>query len=356
MENPSRREFIKQLLGIGAISLFMPTNLFGFSKRSHIELIKKRVEYFHKKGKKRGGRVLIIGGIHGNEIGAYKAADLLVDVEVKRGELFIIPRSNFESILADLRGYNGDMNRKFSHISKRDADFYKVAFLKEAIKEIRPNVVLSLHDGYGFNIKNPRHWGQSVVIDEKRYKYFNLYSIANYVLHHSNKYLYRYKLGLINTKTFSSTLHKEQRNALTGWCLKNGIMAFCNESSKQLKLDDKIYTHLLMLREYFKLFSVEISPSIDYLIKHFKKLSPKHYYSAVLDINGRRYRFNHSSTIKIKKGSNIKVVSLNGGRGSYLVAKGVNLNWNSFHFRSHLNLVLKDDYKSIFKLKILQGV
>ena len=56
----------------------------------------------------------MIGGIQGNEPGGYLAADLLVDKKLKTGNLIIVPRANFHSILMNDRGLNGDMNRKFN--------------------------------------------------------------------------------------------------------------------------------------------------------------------------------------------------------------------------------------------------
>ena len=294
---------------------------------------------------------MIIGGIHGNESGAYKAADLLVDCKIKKGELIIVPRSNFVSILANKRGYNGDMNRKFKYISKKDPDYYNVEGLKTLIAEFKPHLVISLHDGYGFHKYNKNHWGQAIVIDENRFKNFELYKIASIVSQQSNKKIKnkRWKIPVFNTKTFSSSLHKEQRNALTGWCLKKDIMAFCLESSKQLpSLKDKITTHLFMIEEFFHLFNIEIEPSIHYLIANLDKfLKSKNYYIEAL-INSQKARINNSSVIKIKKGDDFKVISFGGKRGVFLVPVGVNLNWNKFYTSKSLSFKLKDDYKTIF--------
>jgi predicted deacylase len=199
----NRRDFL-----VVSSALLFPEFLFAKS-HNHIVLPKKPFEYFYKKGK--GKKILIIGGIHGNEIGSYKAADLLIDIEIK-ADVLIIPRSNFTSILANVRGYNGDMNRKFDYISKGDPDFYYVELLKEAILDFKPDLLISMHDGYGFNSKNHNAWGQSVVIDEMKYKDFELLKEAEFVRKNANKYL-KWPLSIINTKTFSGNIHKEQKKA-----------------------------------------------------------------------------------------------------------------------------------------------
>jgi len=342
-----RRDFLKKatILGFGAPLFAKEDN------RLYVNLPKKPFEYYKLTSKQKGARVLIIGGIHGNEVGAYKAADMLVETKLKKGELLIIPRSNFTSILADVRGYNGDMNRKFEAISKTDPDYYYVELLKDAILNYKPDVVISMHDGYGYAIKNPRAWGQSIVIDEERYNEFDLLKEAKFVLENSNKHL-SHKLAIINTKTFTSTIHKEQKKALTGWCLKNNIKAFCIEASKQLKsVDDKVYTHLVMLREFFKLYNIEIEGGIDYLIKNIKKLNKIKTPRLVLDINGHKEIITSSKTLKLKPKSVIKVVEIHGQRGDFIVPKGVNLNWRNFHF-NNLRFFVKNDNKSIYHIDI----
>jgi len=339
-----RRDFLKYS------AIFAVTPAFAKKEnRLFIKLPPKNLEHYHIQGRKKGGRILIIGGIHGNEIGAYKCADMLIESDIRKGEMLIVPRSNFTSILADVRGYNGDMNRKFEYISKKDPDFYYVEHLKDIILNYRPDVVISMHDGFGFSIENKRAWGQSVVIDELKYKNFNLYQKALFVKNEANKLLKR-KLSIINTKTFTGNIHKEQKKALTGWCLQNGIEAYCIEASKQLpSVHDKIYTHFAMLKQFFKLFDVEIA-NIDDMRENINRYLLKQKPVLTLNINGQKIKISSSKTLKIKSGSVLEA-EINGGRGDYLVPRGVNLNWRSFHFSS-LSFDIKRDYEKIYSLHI----
>ena len=66
-----------------------------------------------------GPTILIIGGIQGDEPGGFTAASLLVtDYEISRGEVWVVPNLNFESIIKRSRGVYGDMNRKFLKIPR----------------------------------------------------------------------------------------------------------------------------------------------------------------------------------------------------------------------------------------------
>ena len=81
-----------------------------------------------KKGSADDGPViLVIGGIQGDEPGGFNAASLLTThYQVQRGQLWVVPNLNFPSIIKRSRGIHGDMNRKFSQITRQDPEFESV--------------------------------------------------------------------------------------------------------------------------------------------------------------------------------------------------------------------------------------
>ena len=270
--------------------LLTPEILFAknYNDKYHFIMPHRPFKYFIKRGKKKGGRILIIGGIHGNEEGGFKAGTILVESEITKGEVAILPRSNPESIFTDLRGYNGDMNRKFSNISRRDKDYYKIKSIKNFIDDFKPDVILSLHDGYGFYAKNPRNWGESIIVDEAVYNKIPLYHQACFVSDFLKKY--GFNIPVHNTKTAEKrTHHKEQRRSLTYYALqKHNIPAFCIEASKQTTLKRKLYIHLLAIEQFFKLYNVELEPSFSYIISNLDNyLKPKPI-KIVVTINGEK--------------------------------------------------------------------
>jgi len=70
-------------------------------------------------GKIPGKTILIIGGIQGDEPGGFLSADLYADMELVRGNLIVVPRANYYSIILNRRQVNEDMNRKFSGSSRK---------------------------------------------------------------------------------------------------------------------------------------------------------------------------------------------------------------------------------------------
>jgi hypothetical protein len=360
MENHRRRELIKAGLGALLVGPFIRgQEAFGGGFNAVIELPPFPFQESFLTGEKKGGRVLIVGGIHGNEPGAYKAAEILRHVKVKRGELLIAPRTNFVSILANMRGYNGDMNRKFSSLSPSDPDYSAVKALKSLVKDYRPDMLLTLHDGFGFHSVNPKAWGQCIVIDDVEYKGFNLGKEAETVSRKVNSLIKKreWKIPVYNTRTFSKdTKHPEQRKSLTYYCLKEcSVPAICLEVSKQLPdLKTKVKFHLLMLKEFFKLHQVEIEPDFDYIISNLDTfLNPKVSYGVELLINGRRVTVTSSKSFKLPKKSSVKFLSFSGTEGTNAVSRDVNMNLRKVRIRRRIAFEVKDDYKKLFKVRFV---
>jgi hypothetical protein len=360
MENLGRRELVKTLLTAGALlPLLGKTALASQGKGAQIELPPFPFQETYLKGAKKGGRILVVGGIHGNEPGAYTAAEILRTVKVKRGELFVAPRSNFVSILANKRGYNGDMNRKFAYLPKTDPDYRRVQDLKEFINEVKPDLLLTLHDGFGFHSVNPKAWGQCIVIDDVRYKNFELGKEARAVSKAVNGKIKKreWRIPVYNTRTFAKdTKHPEQRRSLTYYCLTEAnTPAICLEVSKQLPdLATKVKFHLLMLKEFFKLHGVEIEPDFDYLIANAEKfIERKVHYGVDLLINGRKLLVTSDKTFKVPRGSEIKFLAFHGTGGTNAVSFDVNLNIRKIHIKRRISYTVKDDFKEVFNLRFV---
>ena len=312
----------------------------------------KPFKYFIKEGKEKGGKILIIGGIHGNEPGGYKASDILIDTDVKKGTVAILPRSNPESIFTFKRGYNGDMNRKFASISKKDADYYKVNSIKNFINDFKPDVILSLHDGYGYYNKHNNQWGESIVIDEEIYNNIPLFQTASFVSNYLKKE--GFNLPIHNTKTGEkNSHHKEQRMSLTYYALTHhNIPSFCIEGSKQSSLKRTTTIHLLAIQKFFKLYNIEIAPSFEYLISNLDNLIKPKKTEIITYINNNKKIITKNEIIKVPKNSEIKF-EISNNRAGGLIAKHVNVNYHSFFYRYTLDFIVKNDNISEYSFRII---
>jgi len=224
-------------------------------------------------GKRPGKTLMLIGGIQGNEPGGFLSADLYADMSLSKGNLIVVPRSNFYSILLNHRGPHGDMNRKFANKpEKMSMDDKIVSILKKLIAE--SDYLLNLHDGSGYYYpkylsrwRNPKAFGQSIIADCERYKIpgkdkvLKLGDMARNVIKQINREITDdlHKFRFNNTRTNNpNSIHQEQLKSATYYALtKHHIPAFGIETSKFLpSIDLKVRYHNLAINAFMKLFGI----------------------------------------------------------------------------------------------------
>lgn len=226
-------------------------------------------------GQEPGKTIMLIGGIQGDEPGGYLTADLYADISLKRGNLIVVPRANFYSILLNQRnGMTGDMNRKFAEHddSARNMEQEIVSILKRLIGEA--DCLLNLHEGSGFfnpvwinDQENPNRFGQSIIFDAKSYsskrngKHIELEGLATRVTEKVNDELSnpRHHFRPNNHNTVAGdTRHPEQRKSATYYALtQEGIPAFGIETSKAIRSNsDKIGLQKMVINAFMEEFDI----------------------------------------------------------------------------------------------------
>jgi len=249
-------------------------------------------------GDEPGKTLLIIGGIQGNEPGGYLAADLYVEASLKRGNLIVVPRANFVSIVRNVRGVNGDMNRKFAGLGRGDRDRLVIEKLKELIQE--SDFLLNLHDGSGFyadtwisDQRNPKRYGQSVIADcetffSQRYSTScNLGAIARRICEKVNSQIVNeeFFFHFNNHKTSAvDTIHPEQRRSATYFAVKqHEIPAFGIETSKCISsAKERVRYQAMVINAFMEEFGVVPKhpgialpdPAMNYLIATVNGATP----------------------------------------------------------------------------------
>ena len=221
--------------------------------------------------------LLIIGGIHGDEPGGYFAPAFLEKYyEIKSGNVWVIPDLNADSIMANNRGIYDDMNRKFNSIDKNDPDFDTVTKIKEIILDKKVDLILNLHDGYGFYrnkyenaIFNPNAWGQATIIDQEKIngldKFGNLDEIANQVndsLNNDNLFKDYHSFGVKNTET--KFKDEQMQLSLTFFAVTHNKPAFAIETSKNITdLTHKVIYQLKSIEEFMNIMHIKFERKFD---------------------------------------------------------------------------------------------
>lgn len=222
-------------------------------------------------GKDPGKTLMLIGGIQGDEPGGFLSADHYADISLAKGNLIVVPRANFHSIVLNRRKINEDMNRKFGHDSRKNYETKIVTILKELIKE--SDCLLNLHDGSGFfsetwvsSERNPLRFGQSIIADSETYVNpetgvsLHLGQLARSACSQMNQQITdsRHHFHFNNHRTADeSSLHQEQRKSATFFALYTcGIPGFGIETSKSLSLELKVRYHNLAINAFMEHFGI----------------------------------------------------------------------------------------------------
>jgi hypothetical protein len=274
-------------------------------------------------GEEPGKTIMIIGGIQGDEPGGYLTADLYADIHLKKGNLIVVPRANFYSILLSRReGLTGDMNRKFGVNGniKKSLDEEIVIVLKHLIAQ--SDLLLNLHEGSGFyspvwinDMENPKRYGQSIIYDAEMYQLpdnqgsLNLGGLARSIIKKVNSQIenrrYHFRPNDHNT-TSEETTHHEQRLSATYYALTQAnIPAFGVETSKTIKeLETKVSLHKLVINTFMDQLGIVLDtpgfnlkkPELDYLL---------------IKVNdGPSFAMPHGSTLKIEPGDEILITDI----------------------------------------------
>ncbi|MDF1591403.1 MAG: M14/M99 family metallopeptidase [Desulfobacterales bacterium] len=258
---------------IALLLCFLPAGV-GAQKRSHsvfFEGSDYELHVYRIYGKHPGKTLLLIGGIQGDEPGGFLSADHYADISLAKGNLIVVPRANFQSIVLNRRIINEDMNRKFADDRKRNYEAKIVAILKQLIME--SDCLLNLHDGSGFFSevwespeRNPLRYGQSIIADSETYvnaetgETVQLGHMARSVIEQINKQIepsqHHFRFNNHRTSEVSS-LHREQRKSATYYALyTGGIPAYGIETSKSLPLELEVRYHNLAINAFMEYFEI----------------------------------------------------------------------------------------------------
>ncbi|MGD8368287.1 MAG: M14/M99 family metallopeptidase, partial [Desulfobacterales bacterium] len=267
-------------------------------------------------GKQPGKTLLLIGGIQGDEPGGFLSADHYADFSLAKGNLIVVPRANFQSIVLQRRKINEDMNRKFAEDEHENYETKIVRILKKLIQE--SDCLLNLHDGSGFYAdrwisedRNPRRFGQSIIADSESYtppeggKALPLGEIARSVCNTINRRIddpsHHFHFNNHRTREAQS-LNKEQRKSATYYALYTaGIPAFGVETSKSLPLEAKVRHHNLAINAFMEwLDIVPETPGLN--------LDPPEMRYIVISVNDSLpMAVQNDQVLQVKKGDHIRI-------------------------------------------------
>lgn len=108
-----------------------------------------------------GPTAVVLGGVHGNEVSGYRAAEEMVGWNVEAGMLVVVPWANVPAIEADERhGPDGDLNRQFPPGAEPTSELARA--LWGVVTDHDPDAVIDLHRSRGILGTHAKWVGQAV--------------------------------------------------------------------------------------------------------------------------------------------------------------------------------------------------
>jgi len=196
-------------------------------------------------------KLVIIGGVHGNEYGPVYGIEKFINNNIKRfnkGNVIFIPRVNNIGVLRNTRYYDCvnteyDINRHFdSDIKVNSIEDKIINIIKDA------DYVIDFHEGYDFHKLYNTSIGSTIsdtssILSKK---------VSKYLVLNINKYIKE------DYKKFTLIQNKEEiKNSLRYYCDKNNINYSLVEITGQLNkqpLETRILQTNIILNYFFKYF------------------------------------------------------------------------------------------------------
>lgn len=316
-------------------------------------------------GEEEGPTIMVQGGIQGDETSGFVTAQLLTQAKVTRGNVIILPRANVPSINLHKRQINVDMNRRFDQNYNRFYEDRVARVIRFLLAQ--SDAFIHLHEGSGFynptyvdNLRNPKRYGQSIIVDTLVFDKIDLAHTVNSVLDELNGSIRTrdYQFKLFNTKTFDKgTAYPEMRKSLTCYALaEHGIPAMAVEVSKSIrqigwKVRQQLSATIMLLRR----FGISVIPP-EFTDQDVRAYARK---GVSISVNGRPLR--SGGVINLVPGSTLAVEPLDSGPSEFapelaLFASdrpGVNLiNARRMVLEPFSELELRSDGKRIAKAHI----
>ena len=278
-----------------------------------------RVVYLE--GELPGPTIMVQGGIQGDETAGFVTAQLLTRARITRGNVIILPRANVPSINLRKRQINVDMNRRFDQNYNRFYEDRVARVIRFLLAQ--SDAFIHLHEGSGFydpiyinSLRNPKRYGQSIIVDTLVYDKIDLAHTVNSVLTELNEHIGSsdYQFKLFNTKTFDKgTSYPEMRKSLTCYALaEHGIPAMAVEVSKSIRqIGWKVRQQLSATVMLLQRLGVSVTPP-EFSDEDVKAYARK---GVQVSINGRP--LTHKGVISLAPGATLDVKKISSGPSEF---------------------------------------
>lgn len=224
--------------------------LYNFVKMDYFGLHDEyETPYFVFQGKEKGPVMILDGGIHGDEIASYMACDSIVKyLNLKKGTLIVIPRTNIKACNINERQVNFDFNHAFPGDLKSDLYEYRLAYeFMWLVDSVKPDLIINLHEARTKwspkALTDPdKAYGQIVISCLQPFEELLVRSVEN-----MNKKIpagdFQYHTHYYSVREYSS---------LDNFVLKFGIKSYTVESYRGFAIEERVKLQLIAALQFME--------------------------------------------------------------------------------------------------------
>jgi predicted deacylase len=205
--------------------------------------------YFVLRGKTESPKMLVHGGMHGDEVAGYMACDTLIkNINLLEGTLIIIPKLNILACNQDRRYINIDLNHAFPGDISSDIYEYRLAYeMMWLVDSIKPDLVINLHEAMNkydteFQNDSMNAYGQIIITCIKPYE-----SMLENALNGMNALIPRFDYNF-HVHYYMYSEHSSMDNFIT----KFGIKSYTIETYRGFPVEDRVKLQVIAVLQFMK--------------------------------------------------------------------------------------------------------
>lgn len=193
------------------------------------------------RGQEKGPTYLITAGVHGNEFASILAAQRLLQLEPRRGTIWLVPIANMEAYRKRTRG-KPDLNRSFPYRREEPPRHRMAQELTWLARQVHPERVIDLHEAYGFSQLSPKYLGQSLITNPGS----SVVPLVSRIIHEMNRHVD------IDKHRFNIRLHELPGSLRTAMNRVMGADTVTVETSVHLPLELRVQYQLQIVKKFLR--------------------------------------------------------------------------------------------------------
>ena len=200
-------------------------------------------------GKTEHPKILVDGGMHGDEIASYMACDSIIrNINILEGTLIIIPRLNILACQQNRRYINMDLNHAFPGNIGSDTYEFRLAYeLMYNVDSIKPDIIINLHEAYNkydseYKNDSDKAFGQIVITCIKPFEDLLVNTVYDINMNIPHKD-YKFNPHYYSYRDYSS---------MDNFVSKFEIKSYTVETYRGFKIEDRVKLQQIAVLQFMK--------------------------------------------------------------------------------------------------------